>query len=42
MKIKIAASGPRSPPFLGCATQGDSMDELMQNLREAIEGCLSA
>jgi predicted RNase H-like HicB family nuclease len=26
----------------GCATQGDSMEELMQNLREAIEGCLSA
>jgi predicted RNase H-like HicB family nuclease len=26
----------------GCATQGDSIEELMQNLREAIEGCLSA
>ncbi len=25
----------------GCATQGDSIDELMKNLREAIEGCLS-
>ncbi|HTB10486.1 MAG TPA: type II toxin-antitoxin system HicB family antitoxin [Bryobacteraceae bacterium] len=25
----------------GCATQGDSMDELIGNLREAIEGCLS-
>jgi predicted RNase H-like HicB family nuclease len=24
----------------GCATQGDSVEELMQNLREAIEGCL--
>jgi predicted RNase H-like HicB family nuclease len=30
------------PAIPGCATQGDSMDELMQNLHEAIEGCLSA
>ena len=29
------------PAIPGCATQGDSMDEPMQNLREAIEGCLS-
>src|SRR6202035_2916 len=29
------------PAIPGCASQGDSMDELMQNLREAIEGCLS-
>jgi predicted RNase H-like HicB family nuclease len=29
------------PAIPGCATQGDSMDELMLNLREAIEGCLS-
>ncbi len=29
------------PAIPGCACQGDSMDELMQNLREAIEGCLS-
>jgi predicted RNase H-like HicB family nuclease len=29
------------PAIPGCATQGDSMEELMQNLREAIEGCLS-
>ena len=29
------------PAIPGCATQGDSMDELMQNLQEAIEGCLS-
>jgi predicted RNase H-like HicB family nuclease len=26
----------------GCATQGDSMEELMWNLHEAIEGCLAA
>lgn len=29
------------PALPGCATQGDTMDELMANLREAIEGCLS-
>ena len=25
----------------GCATEGDTIDELMRNLREAIEGCLT-
>jgi predicted RNase H-like HicB family nuclease len=25
----------------GCATQGDTMDELLANLRDAIEGCLA-
>jgi predicted RNase H-like HicB family nuclease len=29
------------PALPGCATQGETMDELMANLREAIEGCLS-
>jgi predicted RNase H-like HicB family nuclease len=29
------------PAIPGCATQGETMDELMVNLREAIEGCLS-
>jgi len=29
------------PTIPGCATEGDSMEELIQNLREAIEGCLS-
>jgi len=29
-------------PFIpGCATQGDSFDELLNNLYEAVEGCLS-
>jgi predicted RNase H-like HicB family nuclease len=28
------------PAIPGCATQGDSVEELMQNLHEAIEGCL--
>jgi len=29
------------PSIPGCATEGDTFDELLQNLREAIEGCLS-
>jgi predicted RNase H-like HicB family nuclease len=29
------------PAIPGCATQGETMDELMANLREAIEGCLA-
>ena len=29
------------PSIKGCATQGDSFDELLSNLHEAIEGCLS-
>jgi predicted RNase H-like HicB family nuclease len=28
------------PAIPGCATQGESLDELPRNLREAIEGCL--
>lgn len=30
------------PSIPGCATQGDTMEELRSNLHEAIEGCLSA
>jgi predicted RNase H-like HicB family nuclease len=29
------------PAIPGCATEGETMDELMRNLHEAIEGCLS-
>jgi len=29
------------PSIPGCASQGDSYEELVANLREAIEGCLS-
>ena len=29
------------PAIPGCATQGETMDELLGNLHEAIEGCLS-
>jgi predicted RNase H-like HicB family nuclease len=28
------------PVIPGCATQGETMEELEMNLREAIEGCL--
>jgi len=49
MKIKIVVHVAEEggfwaevPAIPGCATQGGSMDKLMQNLHEAIEGCLSA
>lgn len=29
------------PAIPGCATQGETFEELLQNLYEAIEGCLS-
>lgn len=29
------------PAIAGCATQGDTFEELLANLYEAIEGCLS-
>ncbi|MFH0903105.1 MAG: type II toxin-antitoxin system HicB family antitoxin [Pseudomonadota bacterium] len=29
------------PAIPGCATQGESFEELLKNLYEAIEGCLS-
>ena len=29
------------PAILGCATQGDTFEELLQNIYEAVEGCLS-
>ncbi|HXU39925.1 MAG TPA: type II toxin-antitoxin system HicB family antitoxin [Blastocatellia bacterium] len=29
------------PSIRGCATQGDTFEELLQNLAEATEGCLS-
>jgi len=30
------------PAIEGCMTQGDTFDELLHNLYEAIEGCLSS
>ncbi|MDE2851807.1 MAG: type II toxin-antitoxin system HicB family antitoxin [Acidobacteriota bacterium] len=29
------------PSIPGCTTQGDSFEELLNNLYEAVEGCLS-
>jgi len=29
------------PSLLGCVSQGETMDELLINITEAIEGCLS-
>ncbi len=29
------------PAIPGCATEGATLEELMQNVREAVEGCLS-
>src|SRR3989442_7787626 len=30
-----------APAIPGCATQGDTLEELMKNVHEAVEGCLS-
>lgn len=29
------------PAIPGCATQGETLEELLKNLHDAIEGCLS-
>ena len=29
------------PAITGCVSQGESFDDLLRNVREAIEGCLS-
>jgi predicted RNase H-like HicB family nuclease len=29
------------PSIPGCVTQGDTFDELLQNIYDAVEGCLS-
>jgi predicted RNase H-like HicB family nuclease len=29
------------PAIPGCATEGDTFEELLENLYEAVEGCLS-
>jgi predicted RNase H-like HicB family nuclease len=48
MKIKVVVHEAEEggywaevPAIPGCATQGDTFEELLQNLYEAIEGCLS-
>jgi predicted RNase H-like HicB family nuclease len=48
MKIKVVVHEAEEggfwaevPAIPGCATQGETFEELLQNLYEAIEGCLS-
>jgi predicted RNase H-like HicB family nuclease len=48
MKIKVIVHEAEEggywaevPAIPGCATQGETYEELMKNLHEAIEGCLS-
>jgi predicted RNase H-like HicB family nuclease len=48
MKVKIVVHEAEEggfwaevPAIPGCASQGETMDELIANMREAIEGCLS-
>ena len=48
MKIKVIVHEAEEggywgevPAIPGCATQGETIEELMQNLHEAVEGCLS-
>jgi len=48
MKIKVVVHEAEEggfwaevPAIPGCATEGENLDELMANLHEAIEGCLS-
>ncbi len=49
MKIKVVVHEAQEggywaevPAIPGCATQGETMEELMASVHEAIEGCLSA
>jgi predicted RNase H-like HicB family nuclease len=48
MKLKIVVHEAEEggywaevPAIAGCATQGETFEELLRNLYEAIEGCLS-
>jgi predicted RNase H-like HicB family nuclease len=48
MKLKIVVHDAEEggfwaevPAIPGCATEGDTFEELLANLYEAIEGCLS-
>jgi len=48
LKLKVivheAAEGghwAEVPSILGCATQGETFEELLSNLSEAVEGCLA-
>jgi len=47
MKIKVIVHGAEEggywaevPAIPGCATQGETFEDLLKNLYEAVEGCL--
>ncbi|HTT85268.1 MAG TPA: type II toxin-antitoxin system HicB family antitoxin [Rhizomicrobium sp.] len=49
MKIKVVVHDAEEggfwaevPAIPGCVSQGETMEELMANIHDAIEGCLSA
>ena len=48
MKIKVVVHEAEEggfwaevPAIPGCASQGETMDELLRNVHEAVEGCLA-
>jgi predicted RNase H-like HicB family nuclease len=48
MKLKVIVHNAKEggywaevPALPGCATQGETFEELLENLYEAVEGCLS-
>lgn len=48
MKLKVVIHEAKEggfwaevPAVPGCVTQGDTFDELLKNIYEAVEGCLS-
>lgn len=48
MKLKVIVHNAEEggywaevPALPGCATQGETFEELLENLYEAVEGCLS-
>ena len=48
MKLKVVVHEAKEggywaevPSIPGCATQGETFDELLSNISEAVEGCLS-
>ena len=48
MKIKVVVHEAEEggfwaevPAIPGCATQGETLEELLKNIQEAVEGCLS-
>jgi predicted RNase H-like HicB family nuclease len=49
MKVEVVAHHAEEggywaevPAIPGCATQGETVEELMANVQEAVEGCLAS